>query len=192
MGCIKMRKMRKLFVCVMITCVGCNQVEEKAEEKDFQVGASSNDSLEKVVRLNDTLINNADVALSSESHSIAAKLIGVWRIKKYEPLADVFGYTETDFKKQKGSVALVITKDSIKFSSSLSNACRYDSISVQEYDFLGFIEHLEYNGYNKEMLKKITRIKAISFTGCLNEIYLIADKFYYEFDGVLIEIEKVQ
>ena len=76
-------------------------------------------------------------------------------------------------------------------NSSLSNACSYDSITVQEYDFLGFIEHLEYNGYNKEMPKKITRVKVVSFTGCLNEVYLIANRFYYELDGVLIEIEKV-
>lgn len=186
----KTRKIRIFFISIVILLIACNDFGKRDNEKSSQFSTSSIDSVRNHVELGDTLKNNNKIYFSNGSSSITNELIGVWRIKKYEPLADVFGYSESDFQKEKGSIAFVITKDSIKMSRSRYDACSYDSITTQEFFVSDFIEHLGYNGYNKEMLKKIKRVKVLSFIGCLNEVYLIDDKFYFEQDGVIIEIKK--
>ncbi|MFN7540467.1 MAG: hypothetical protein ACK5RQ_10500 [Bacteroidota bacterium] len=190
MVCSKKRKIGIFFISIVILLIACNHFGKQDNEKSSQFSNSSIDSVRNLVELGDTLNNNNKISFSNGSSSITEELIGVWKIKKYEPLADVFGYTEIDFLKEKGTIAFIITKDSIKMNRSRYDACSYDSITAQEFFVSDFIEHLGYNGYNKEMLKKVKRVKVLSFIGCLNEVYLIDDKFYFEQDGVIIEIQK--
>lgn len=180
--------MKKIIFCIAFLSAACSQVSKKEN------GANLNDSHSHFDSFNNTKpenFNSDNKNMDSLVDEInPEKYLGNWKIKNFVPLADVFGYTEDDFKKQKGKVSVIITKDSISFLFDLNRVCKYDTYTKKEYSFTEFVNHLGYEGYDKKMENKISTIQVISFKDCLNELYIIGNNFYYETDGVLIEIQK--
>ena len=128
-------------------------------------------------------------SISSESSILKKDLLGKWNAVKFIPIADIYGFSENDFKKLGESYAVNILGDSILFAFP-KRSSSYDSIEVKAYEFEDFITHLGYESYNKQSKDLIKSALVISFTKSLEELYFINHKFYFESDGVLVEIIK--